>query len=85
MSSSVMNEAAATFYMDCANAELRSTDNLLRRVLSEAHLQPALAGLIVRVLDRHERDVMMASDDRELCAQVNTVALGRIRERASRG
>lgn len=79
MSSSVMAEAVAQFHADCANAELRAVDNLLRRVLSEGHLQPQLAGLIVRVLDRHETDAMTSSDDRELCRQVNTVALGRYR------
>lgn len=85
MSSSVMAEAVAQFHADCANAELRAVDDLLRRVLSEGHLQPELAGLIVRVLDRHEADVMMGPDNREACAQVDTVALGVCRERASRG
>lgn len=77
--SSVMSEAMAQFHADCANAELRAVDDLLRRVLSEGRLQPQLAGLIVRVLDRHEADAMMGPDNREECAQVNTVALGRYR------
>lgn len=79
MSSSVMNEVVAQFHADCANAELRAVDDLLRRVLSEGHLQPQLAGLIVRVLDRHEASAMMGPDNREECGQVNTVALGRYR------
>lgn len=85
MSSSVMAEAVAQFHADCANAELRAVDDLLRRVLSEGHLQPELAGLIVRVLDRHEADAMMGPDNRWLCRQVNTIALAACRERASRG
>ena len=62
-----MTQALTEMQRDRAEAELVHVDNLLRRVLREAHLSQELAALAGRVLATHAKDMIMEPEDRALC------------------